>query len=47
MVILLLLLNMSLPVQGGREWDILSGRRPQLHTTNLWKEKKEKIAGDK
>ena len=48
--LLLLLLLSSFEVRGARPGEsenILSVQRPQPHTTNPWKEEKDKIVGDK
>ena len=46
-VILLLLLSGVRCARPGESDNTLSVQRPEPHTTNLWKEEKDKTVGDK
>ena len=42
-----IIIQIELAVQGQERVRTLSIQRPQPHATNLWKEEKEKIVGNK
>ena len=45
--IIIIIIRQSPQCTAGREWEHSQYEDPQPHTTNSWKEKKDKIVGDK